>query len=125
MRKRAISTFAAVTTISMSGLASAADMASSRTMAGMYSYLADAAMFRTCSTGERYAVAFEEDNIALERAYLEVVEEAGSEVLVFVQVRIEERPAMEGDGTEIHVIPEKFLSIDGEADCSTLGDRTS
>ncbi|WP_421725994.1 hypothetical protein [Bauldia sp.] len=99
----------------------AADMAPRQAMVGMYSYLADAAVFTHCETEVRYPVAFEEEHILLERAYLEVIDEPGAELLVFIEARIEERPAMDGPGIEINVIPEKFVRVAAvEEDCTTI-----
>jgi len=47
-----------------------AGAASSRTMRGLYSYMADAGMFVECGSNERLPVTMEADNLALERAYL-------------------------------------------------------
>lgn len=98
----------------------AADLYMPKPMAGMYSYMADVALFRDCASGVRYAVSMEADNLALERGYLAVVPEAGAEVLVKLNGRIEERPAMEGDGVEINVIPDEFIGAFPDLDCSGI-----
>jgi len=113
-------TMAAVAAVGLTTAAAAADLGTPRPMAGMYSYLADAALFRDCATGERYPVAFEADNRALEAGYLAVAPEPGAEVLVKIEGRIEERPAMEGDGTEISVIPDKFIGAYPDKGCSNM-----
>jgi copper homeostasis protein (lipoprotein) len=74
------------------------DTATDREMRGLYSYLADAALFEDCETGRRYPVAFEGDHAALERAYLATRSEPGQPVFVVLRGRIEPRPPMEGDG---------------------------
>ena len=52
------------------------------TMRGMYSYMADAALFEECISGRRFQVAQEADNLALERAYLEAQRQPGEALLV-------------------------------------------
>ncbi len=81
------------------------------TMRGMYRYMADAALFDECLSGRRFQVAQEADNIALERAYLEAQREPGEALLVSLQGRIAERPAMEGDALVLTVIPERFIGV--------------
>lgn len=79
------------------------------TMRGMYRYMADAALFEECLTGKRLPVAMEADNIALERGYRESGVEPGRPVLVSLDGRIAERPAMEGGGTVLSLVPERFI----------------
>jgi len=81
------------------------------TMRGMYSYMADAALFDECLSGRRFQVAMEADNIALERAYLEAQRQPGEALLVSIQGRIAERPAMEGDALVLTVVPEHFIGV--------------
>jgi len=113
-------TIAAVAAIGLTTAAAAADLGMPRPMAGMYSYLADASLFRDCATGKRYPVAFEADNQALEAGYIAAGVEPGAEVLVKIEGRIEERPAMEGDGTELSVIPDKFIGAYPDKDCGSM-----
>jgi copper homeostasis protein (lipoprotein) len=80
-------------------------------MRGMYRYMADAAVFTECLSGRRFQVAMEADNIALERAYLRVQREPGEELMVSLQGRIAERPAMEGDAMILTVVPEHFIGV--------------
>jgi len=81
------------------------------TMRGMYSYMADAALFKECISGRRFRVAQEADNLALERAYLEAQRQPGEALLVSLQGRIAERPAMEGDALVLTVVPEHFIGV--------------
>ena len=81
------------------------------TMRGMYRYMADAALFEECVSGRRFQVALEADNVALERAYLEAQRQPGEALLVSLQGRIAQRPAMEGDALVLTVIPEHFLGV--------------
>ena len=78
---------------------------------GMFRYMADAAIFRDCHDGKEFPVAMESNYIDLERAYLENRGEPGSEVLVRLRGRYLERPAMEGDQKEVHLIVEQLEEI--------------
>ncbi|MDX2438275.1 MAG: META domain-containing protein [Acidobacteriota bacterium] len=80
-------------------------------MRGMYSYMADAALFQECLSGRRFQVAMEADNIALERAYLEAKRQPGEALMVSLLGRIAERPTMEGDSTVLTVVPEQFIGV--------------
>jgi copper homeostasis protein (lipoprotein) len=90
-------------------------------MRGMYRYMADAALFEECSSGRRFQVAQEADNVALERAYLEARAEPGDPILVSFQGRVAERPAMEGGGTVLTVVPERFIGIRPGETCGARG----
>lgn len=87
------------------------------TMRGMYSYMADAATFEECLTGRAFPVAFEADNLALERAYREARREPGAPLLVSLQGRIALRPAMEGDDQVLALVPERFIGVWPEESC--------
>ena len=78
---------------------------------GMYRYLADAAIFRECLSGLRLPVATEEDNAALQRAYLEAVDTAGSEVLVEVTGRVVQRVPMDGGEPVATLVPVAFNAV--------------
>lgn len=89
-----------------------------RTMEGMYKYMADAAVFKDCITGKYYPVAFEEESVALEKAYLEEVNGSNFFVKVALKGKIVQRPKMEGKSTEETLIVEKFIDILGLKDCT-------
>jgi len=80
-------------------------------MRGMYSYMADAALFKECLTGRKMPVAMEGDNAALERAYLKAQRQPGEELLIEVEGHIVERPAMEGNETVESLVVERFIGI--------------
>lgn len=88
-------------------------------MRGMYSYMADAALFTDCQTGRSLPVAMEGDNRALERAYLQVEHEPGEALLVTLEGRIVPRMPMEGPGPVATLLPEKFVSIRPGARCDS------
>jgi len=81
-------------------------------LSGMFRYLADAARFRDCRTGLSFPVAMEGAYIDLEQAYLAAPHEPGAEMLARVQGRYLERPAMEGDRTEVRLIVDRLESLD-------------
>jgi uncharacterized lipoprotein YbaY/heat shock protein HslJ/uncharacterized lipoprotein NlpE involved in copper resistance len=78
-------------------------------LSGMFRYMADAARFRDCRSGLQWPVAMSEDYRALEHAYTARPGAHGSELLVSLKGRIEQRPRMEGEGTEPTLVVEKFL----------------
>ncbi len=80
-------------------------------MRGMYRYMADAALFDECLTGRRFPVSMEADNLALERAYTEARKEPGEPLLVSLEGRLAQRPAMEGETTVLSLVPERFIGI--------------
>ena len=84
-------------------------LSGSMTLQGMYSYMADAGMFVDCATQERWPVAMEGDNAALERAYGEARTAPGAPVLVTVQGRLEARPKVDRRGKETTLIVERFV----------------
>jgi len=88
-------------------------------MRGLFTYMADAAVFVDCGTGERLPVAMEADYLGLERAYIEARERPGRPLMVTFDGFVAERPAMEGDGVANVVIVDRFVDVrPGEA-CET------
>ncbi len=95
-------------------------------MRGMYSYMADAGLFRECITQLKLPVTQTGDNAALERAYTGARQQPGQEVLVNLEGRIAMQPRMEGSGQQQSVIVERFIaaspgeSCEGGATAATL-----
>jgi copper homeostasis protein (lipoprotein) len=91
---------------------------------GHYRYMADAAIFDDCLTGRRLPVAFVADNIALERAYLELQQthdlEPGAPVMAELFGRIARRPSMEGDGLVPTLEPLHFIALEPDESCPEL-----
>ncbi len=79
-------------------------------MRGMFRYMADAGIFTECSTGQRWPVAHEADNAALEREYARASKNPGGPVLVSVEGRVAMRPKMEGQGLQPTLVPERFIA---------------
>jgi len=84
---------------------------------GLYTYMADAARFGECLTGLERPVAFEKDSVALERAYLGARSEPGAPLLVTLDGRLAERPAMEGGGTEEVFVVVAFDAVWPDESC--------
>ncbi len=78
---------------------------------GMMIYFADAARLTECLSGRSFPIAMEADFIALQRAYMEKRDEPASELMVSFEGSIQPRPKMEGDGTELSVIVERFINV--------------
>ena len=73
-------------------------------MSGMYSYMADAALFTDCEAGLSYPVAAEGDAAVLERAYLGLQTGAGEPLLVSLQGYVAPRPGAEGGTVDALVV---------------------
>ena len=80
-------------------------------MRGSYQYLADAGLFTECSTRRRMPVAQEQDNAALEAAYVKARRHAGEEIPAHIEGRIALRPKVDGDGLQPTVIVERFIEL--------------
>ena len=90
----------------------------SHVMEGLYKYMADAALFKECLTGKYYPVAFEADNVALEKAYLKDTNGSGDFLKVEIKGKIVKRPKMEGEGDEDTLLVERFIRLEKKKDCS-------
>jgi uncharacterized lipoprotein YbaY/heat shock protein HslJ len=86
---------------------------------GTFVYFADAGLFTECRTGLRYPVAQEEDNAALERAYLAARPAPGTPVAVTLEGRVELRPKMEGEGFQEMLIVERFDRVRPGKPCAS------
>jgi len=84
---------------------------------GIFTYMADAGLFTDCTTGERFPVAHEGDNAALERAYLASVSEPPEPAMIIVDGKIAERPAVDGEGTRRFLIVERFVKVWPDEKC--------
>lgn len=82
---------------------------------GALRYMADAAVFADCLTGQSWPVAFEGDWPAAERAYLALGPE-GAPVTAVVEGRVETRPAMEGPDRPTLVI-DRFAALLPDTTC--------
>jgi len=80
-------------------------------MRGMYSYMADAGVFRECITQLKLPVAQSGDNAALESAYSGARKEPREELLVNLEGRIAVRARMEGGGEQQTVVVDRFVNV--------------
>lgn len=93
-----------------SGDETAAAPESPRSMAGIFTYMADAGMFSDCATGDRVPVAHEGANADLERAYLAVSPAPAAPVLITVEGFIADRPPMEGNKKVKSLVVTRYLN---------------
>jgi copper homeostasis protein (lipoprotein) len=107
-------------TLSRSPACVVSDQEPSLVLWGMYSYLADAGIFRECVTDLKLPVATELDNAALERAYLDARDEPGQALLVELHGTLVLRPRMEGDGSVETLLVEEFGRVLPGAGCGGL-----
>ncbi len=89
-------------------------------MAGMYQYMADAALFVECLTGRRLPVAQEGDSMALETAYLSAGQEPGKPLMVNLEGRIAPRSKMDGEGVEPTLVVSRFIAVQTGQSCPAL-----
>lgn len=86
-------------------------------MTGLFRYMADAALFTDCATGEAFPVAMEKDYLAIERAYLASAREPGAPLRVDLVGHFAQRPPMEGEGRETVLVVTRFKAIYPDGDC--------
>ena len=80
-------------------------------MRGMYRYLANAGTFTECLTRQRWPVAQENDNAALEREYLKLRREPGNELMVSVEGHVKMLPPMEDTGLRPTLVVTHFTGV--------------
>ena len=78
---------------------------------GLYTHMADAGVFRECTTGRTWPVAMEGANADLERQYLKARRQPGDEVLTSVEARVAQRPKMEGEGTQEVLVVARVIGM--------------
>jgi heat shock protein HslJ/uncharacterized lipoprotein NlpE involved in copper resistance len=83
---------------------------------GEFRYLADAASFTDCASGLRWPVSMSADYLALERQYHQLRSAAGAPLLVSLEGRLVEMPAMEGPPRE-HLVVDKFGGAQAGENC--------
>lgn len=80
-------------------------------MRGMFQYMADAAGFRECQTGQRWPVAMEGAYKDLERAYLKTRRQPAEELLVEIEGRVAMRSKADGGGEAATLVVERYTGI--------------
>jgi copper homeostasis protein (lipoprotein) len=88
---------------------------------GHFTYFADAALFVPCASGFQTTVAMEGEYLGLERRYLDWAAEGsgspGAPMPVRLSGRVEDRPAMEGDGTQAAFVVVEWAEADPAPEC--------
>ncbi len=85
-------------------------------IAGMMTYMADAAILVECKSGATFPIAMEGDYLALETAYLSDRAAPGEPLYVMLEGNRALRPAMEGPDREM-VIVDRFIRTRPEVTC--------
>ena len=91
---------------------------------GMYSYMADAAIFVDCATREQWPVAMEGDYPTLEREYGKAKIAPGAPLLVTVEGGLDLRPKVDGRGKETTLIIQRFVRTWPRETCGSMGPIT-
>ena len=80
-------------------------------------YMADALRVTVCRTGHSYPVAQEGDTRAMERAYIANAKSPGAALYVTLEGSIEERPKIEGAGTQPNAVVKRFVNAWPQLSC--------
>lgn len=88
-------------------------------MRGMYAYMADAGIFRECTTQLKLPVAQVAENAVLERTYLGARKEPGQELLVSLEGQIAMRPNADTGMPVPTLVVERLIKVLQGADCGT------
>lgn len=94
-------------------------------MRGMFRYMADAAVFTECASGQRWPVAMERDYKTLEAAYLKSQHQAGEELLVTLEGQAVMRPKVDGAGETLTLVAERYGNFWPGETCGTPFARES
>jgi copper homeostasis protein (lipoprotein) len=90
------------------------------TVAGTFTYMADAATITLCADGHRLPVAMEGDYPALEAAYRQSETTPGQPLLASVDGRIAQRPSMEESRPpQATLVVERFIGVWPRETCGT------
>lgn len=93
-------------------------------LAGMFTYMADAATITLCVDGQRIPVAMEADYKTLEAAYRKATPQPGQPLLATLEGLITERPSIEtGRPPQTTLVVERFIAVWPSESCgNTLAD---
>ncbi|WP_321777774.1 META domain-containing protein [Sulfurimonas sp.] len=92
-------------------------------LSGMYSYMADSGIFQECITGIKFPVVFEDENIALERAYLKNISIAGEKIKVHLDAQISSRKKVDSNDKIDNIIVKKFIKIIPKERCKNSSSK--
>lgn len=88
-----------------------------RRLRGLYRYMADAASFFDCASGDQFPVIDDGANVALQRAYIAARPTPGAPLLATVDARIVMRAAEDGGTPRPMLLVERFIAIAAQAQC--------
>jgi uncharacterized lipoprotein YbaY/heat shock protein HslJ len=83
----------------------------SNALEGMFRYMADAALFTDCQSGQRWPVAMEAEYKSLESAYVQTRKQPGEELKVELQGQFAMRPKADGGGEALTLVVEGYRGI--------------
>ncbi len=86
-----------------------APQSQSAPMGGEMTYIADAARFTDCVSGQSHPIAMEADFVRMEQVYIQGVAEPGAPLYVTLEGMIADRPRMEGGGSEPSLVVNRFI----------------
>lgn len=86
-------------------------------LTGLYRYMADAAVFEDCATGERYPVLIEAEHLEVERAYLLERDEPGAPLLLTARFTVVSRAPEPGMPERSHLRIVEFVGTEPGGDC--------
>lgn len=94
---------------------------SGKIFSGEFAYMADAAYFINCSTGNRYSVLMQEAFPELEKAYLNLVkDEAGKRVYVVIEGELNRKANGEKEFMKGSLSVSGVVSLSDQANCETV-----
>lgn len=92
------------------------NLRSIKTFKGLFSYLADANIFKICDSDRKLSVAFLGDNINIEKAYSKI-NRPGEDVYLEIDGSIIQVMGPEGDQMVEAIYPYKFINIEDRTTC--------
>jgi uncharacterized lipoprotein YbaY/heat shock protein HslJ len=95
----------------------ASSTAGATLMGGEMTYMADAARFTDCQSGQSYPIAMEADFVKTQRTYMDRVSSPGAKLYVTFEGSLADRPRMEGGGTERTVVVSSFIDAWPNQNC--------
>jgi heat shock protein HslJ/uncharacterized lipoprotein YbaY len=88
-----------------------------RRMRGLYRYMADAASFFDCASGDQFPVAAEGANVALQAAYVAARPAPGAPLLATVDARIVSRTVEDGGSPRPVLQVDRFVALGAQSAC--------
>lgn len=83
----------------------------SNALEGAFRYMADAASFTDCQSGQRWPVAMEGEYESLESAYVQTRKQPGEELKVDLQGQLAMKPKADGRGEVLTLVVERYRGI--------------